>query len=412
MTEQQKSFLALFFNKKMLITFLLGFSSGLPFLLIGGTLKLWLAESKVDITTIGYFGWVSIAYSLKFIWAPLTDRFSFFGMGRRRSWMLVSQVAITLGIFIIGTLDPTTSLAAMAAISVWIAFFGATQDIALDAFRREYLEDSELGMGSSMNMYGYRIGMLISGGVAVGMADYLSWMHVYWIMALMMLVGMFTVLYVKEPSASENVAKSLKESFVGPFKEFIQRNGALLIISFIFFFKLGDALSAAMLNPFYIEMGYQKVDIGLIAKMFGLASSLLGFFIGGITIYRIGILRSLWIFGILQAMSTASFAIITFTGPVNWALAFAVIFEDVSAGMGSSAFLAYISSITNKKYTATQYAALASVATLGRNFFSGFSGHLVKALGWEWFFYSCALIAIPGMVLLYWVQRSHRENKI
>ncbi|OYZ21696.1 MAG: hypothetical protein B7Y39_08835 [Bdellovibrio sp. 28-41-41] len=411
MSEKQNGFLALIFTKKMLITFLLGFSSGLPLQLTGATLKFWLSEANVDITTIGYFGWVGMAYSLKFIWAPLADRYSFFGMGRRRSWMVLSQVAIAIGLIIVGVLDPKESLALVAAVSVWIAFFSATQDIAYDAFRREYLDDKELGFGSSMNMYGYRIGMLISSGVALGMAAYMSWTHVYWIMALLMGVGIVTTLYSKESKNVDYKSKTLRESVIEPFKEFIQRNGAILILFFVFFFKLGDALSGSMLSPFYKEMGYQKEDIALIAKTFGLISSMVGLFIGGITIYKIGILRSLWVFGILQALSTASFALITYTGPEKWALAFAVIFEDITAGMGSSAFIAYLASITNKNYTATQFAVLSSIATLGRNFFSGFSGIMVKEFGWEWFFYSCALIALPGMGLLYWVQKSHSKEE-
>jgi len=409
LSEQQKGFLALVFSKKMLLTFLLGFSSGLPLQLTGATLKFWLSEANVDITTIGYFGWVGMAYSLKFIWAPFADRYAFFGMGRRRSWMLLSQFAIAAGLLFIGTLNPTESLSIIAAVSVWIAFFSATQDIAFDAFRREYLDENELGLGSSMNMYGYRIGMLISSGVALGMADYMSWTQVYWIMALLMGVGIVTTLISKEKDTSDHKLRTLRESVVEPFKEFIQRHGAVLILLFVFFFKLGDALSGSMLSPFYKEMGYQKTDIALIAKTFGLISSLVGLFIGGVTIYKIGILRSLWIFGILQALSTASFAVITYTGPVNWALAFAVIFEDVTAGMGSSAFIAYLASITNKNYTATQFAVLSSIATLGRNFFSGFSGVMVKEFGWEWFFYSCALIALPGLGLLYWVQQEHSK---
>lgn len=412
MPEKQKDFIALIFSKKMLITFLLGFSSGLPLQLTGATLKFWLSEANVDITTIGYFGWVGMAYSLKFIWAPLADRYSFFGMGRRRSWMLLSQAAIAAGLVVVGLLNPAESLTIIAGVSVWIAFFSATQDIAYDAFRREYLDDKELGFGSSMNMYGYRIGMLISSGVALGMADYMSWTQVYWIMALLMGVGVATTLYSKESKSVDYKSKTLTESVIEPFKEFIQRNGAVLILLFVFFFKLGDALSGSMLSPFYKEMGYQKADIALIAKTFGLISSMVGLFIGGITIYKIGILRSLWIFGILQALSTAAFALITYTGPEKWALTFAVIFEDITAGMGSSAFIAYLASITNKNYTATQFAVLSSIATLGRNFFSGFSGIMVKEFGWEWFFYSCALIALPGMCLLYWVQRSHSKGQL
>jgi len=260
-------------------------------------------------------------------------------------------------------------------------------------------------------MYGYRIGMLVSSGVALGMAAYMSWTQVYWIMALLMGVGIGTTLYSKESKNVDYKSKTLRESVIEPFKEFIQRNGAVLILLFVFFFKLGDALSGSMLSPFYKEMGYQKEDIALIAKTFGLISSMVGLFIGGITIYKIGILRSLWTFGVLQALSTASFALITYTGPQKWALAFAVIFEDITAGMGSSAFIAYLASITNKNYTATQFAVLSSIATLGRNFFSGFSGIMVKDFGWEWFFYSCALIALPGMGLLYWVQKSHSKEE-
>ena len=390
----------------MLVIFLLGFSSGLPLLLTSNTIKLWLAESKVDITTIGYFGWVGMAYTLKFLWAPLLDQFSFLGLGRRRFWMLTSQVAIMAGLFGLGTLNPNTSLTTMATVCVWIAFFSATQDIAIDALRTEYLSDLELGMGSSMSSYGSRIGLLVSGGFAVGLAGYLSWMQVYWLMGLLMSVGIITAFFINEPPVLISPNKSVVASVVAPFKEFMQRDGAILVLFFVFFYKFGDAMSGAMLSPFYKEMGYENVDIALIAKTFGTASALIGLFIGGVTIFKIGIGPALWIFGILQALSTAGFALITYTGPQKWSLAFAVLFEDITAGMGSAAFLAFIATVTNRKYTATQFAILSSIAVLGRNFFSGFSGHIVKALGWEWFFYSCALMAIPGMILLYFIQRS------
>lgn len=401
-----QSFIKSLFSMKMLSILALGFSSGLPFLLTGGTLKLWLSEAKVDITTIGYFSWVGMAYSLKFIWAPFLDQFAVTKMGRRRTWLLLSQVGVLLGLIVLSQIDPTKNLSFMAFICILIAFFSATQDIAFDAFRREILSEEELGLGSTMNQYGYRLGMLVSGGFAVAIADSLSWSEVYLIMALMMVIGMIVTYFSKEPSLEHSIYnRNFSEAVVGPFKEFLSRNGALLILLFVFFFKLGDALSGSMLSPFYKEMGFEKTDIGLIAKTFGLASSLVGLFIGSIVIYRIGILRSLWIFGILQALSTAAFALITYTGPQNWALAVAVIFEDVSAGMGSAAFIAYLSSITNKSYTATQFAILSSIATLGRNFFSGFTGHMVKFLGWEFFFYTCALIALPGLILLIIVQR-------
>lgn len=399
--SEKKNIIKEIFSKKMLVCLLLGFASGLPLLLTGGTLKLWLAEAKVDITTIGYFSWVGMMYSLKFIWAPLLDSVALNNLGRRRSWMLFMQIGLILFLIFLGQMNPVSSLGGVAILALVVAFFSATQDVAIDAFRREYLDENELGLGSTMNMYGYRIAMLASGGGALALADHMSWQNVYIIMSGLMSLGILATVLAPEPENNLLPKKTLLDSVVGPFKEFLSRDGSIIILLFVFLFKLGDALSGSMLSPFYIDMGFQKTDIALIAKTFGLASSLVGLFIGGVVIYYVGILRSLWFFGFLQALSTASFALITYTGPQNWALAFAVIFEDISSGMGSAAFVAFMASITNKKYTATQYAILSSIATLGRNFFSGFAGHMVKALDWANFFYVCALIAIPGMIFLF-----------
>lgn len=393
------------FSKKMLITFILGFSSGLPLLLTGGTLKTWLAREQVDISTIGYFGWVGLAYSLKFIWAPLMDRFTLFKLGRRRSWMLTTQILLAASIAGIGLFDPKFSLMTLATLAMLTAFLSATQDVAIDAYRRELLHDEELGFGSSMNMYGYRIAMLLSGGLGIGLVGSaswnLSWSELYFIMAGLMSVGIVATLWAPEPKVKEAPPKTLASAVVDPFREFLQRDGAFIMLLFVFLFKLGDALSGAMLNPYYVQMGYSNADIGLIAKTFGLISSLVGLFLGSTLMYYIGIYRSLWIFGVLQALSTGAFALLTFTGPQNWALAFTVCFEDITSGMGTAAFIAFISAITNKRYTATQYAILSSIATLGRNFFSGFSGEMVKTLGWANFYYTCALIAIPGILMLF-----------
>ncbi len=411
-----KSFLKDFFSKKMLLIFFLGFSSGLPLLLVGGTLKTWLAREQVDISTIGYFSWVGLSYSLKFIWAPLLDRFSFFGWGRRRSWMIITQIILMGLISAMFLFSPKESLQVMAVIAVLIGFFSATQDIAIDAYRREILTDTELGMASSVNQYGYRIAMLVSGALGLGLVDpaaafSLSWQQMYLAMGLLMSIGIIATLVAPEPQMNESQKpKTLFSAVIEPFKEFLTRDKAFIILLFVFLFKFGDAMSGAMLNPFYVQMGYTNQDIALIAKTFGLISSLLGLFIGGAVIYSIGIYRSLIIFGVLQALSTASFAIITYTGPVKWSLAFAVCFEDISSGMGSAAFVAYLAAITNKKYTATQYAILSSLATVGRNFFSGFSGDFVKVLDWAPFFYSCALMAIPGMLMLIVIRNLHKES--
>lgn len=404
-----------FSSRRLWIVFLYGFSSGLPLLLTGGTLKTWLAREQVDISTIGYFSWVGLAYSLKFLWAPLVDRYHLFFYGRRRSWILATQALIAVLLFQLSSLSPHESLGLMAALAVLIAFFSATQDIAIDAYRREILKDEEMGIGSSLTQYGYRIAMLISGGIGIGLVGSdvvsLSWNGLYAVMGVTMLATILITFFAPEPKGDEHFTpKTLKEAIIEPFHEFFTRDKALFVLSFVFLFKLGDALSAAMLNPFYVAMGYSNADIGVIAKTVGMTSSLLGLFIGGVLMFKLGVLRSLWIFGILQALSTAGFSIITFTGPVQWALAMAVVFEDISSGMGSAAFIAYLSTITDKRFTGTQFALLSSLATIGRNFFSGFTGDMVKSLGWAGFYWVCALIAIPGLVMLWRIQKHDKAK--
>lgn len=415
MTEK-RNILKDLFSKQMLIVFLLGFASGLPLLLTGGTLKTWLAREHVDISTIGYFSWVGMAYSLKFLWSPFLDRFTLFKIGRRRSWMLVTQVLLMGSIYYLGTLNPLQNLTTMAAMAVLIAFFSATQDIAIDAYRRELLSNEELGLGSSLGIYGYRIALLLSGGAGIGLVGSeiwpITWGQLYYIMAGCMIVGVLTTLFAPEPKVDSPPPRTLMEAIVDPFSEFLRRPGAWFILLFVFMFKLGDALSGALLNPFYVEMGFSNADIGLIAKTFGLMSSLVGLFFGGLVIYYIGIYRSLWIFGVLQGLSTAAFALLTHTGPQAWALATVVVFEDVSSGMGSAAFVAFLGALSNKKYTATQYAILSSIATLGRNFFSGFTGDMVKSLGWGPFFYVCAIIAIPGLLMLIGMRKYQTAENI
>lgn len=410
-----KTFFKDFFSKKMLIVFFLGFSSGLPLLLTSGTLKVWMARENVDISTIGYFSWVGMAYSLKFLWAPLVDRFAFFGFGRRKSWILLMQICLMISLALLGSFNPLESIKTMALVCVLIAFFSATQDIAIDAFRREFLEENELGMGSSVNQYGYRIAMLLSGGIGVGWvgSDFfnLTWHQLYYVLSAFMLIGMMTTLVAPEPEVpAGGQPKTIKAAVIEPLKDLFSREKAIMLFLFVMLYKFGDAMSGAMLGPFYVQMGYSNQDIALIAKTFGLISSLFGLFIGGMCIYAIGTKKSLWIFGVMQALSTASFALITITGPEQWALAVTIFFEDVSSGMGSAAFVTFLATLTNKKYTATQYAILASVATVGRNFFSGFSGDIVKVLGWAPFFLSCAALAIPGMIMLYFVSRTQKMS--
>jgi MFS transporter, PAT family, beta-lactamase induction signal transducer AmpG len=401
---------------KMLTQLILGFSSGLPLLLVGGTLKTWLAREQVDISTIGYFSWVGMSYSLKFLWAPFLDRFFVAKVGRRKTWMLTTQVFIAVLLFVIGTMTPQVDLFRMAILAVLISFMSATQDIAIDAYRREVCDNDELAMGSTLSIYGYRLAMILTGGIGVGLVGgsliNLSWGGLYWFMATFMAAGFVITLLSKEPEIQVGSPTSLYSAVIDPFREFMSRDGALIILLFVFLFKLGDALGGSLLTPFYVEMGYSNADIGLIAKTVGLTSSLVGMFLGGLVMIKLGMMTSLWIFGVLQALSTAGFALITFTGPTLWALSATVIFEDVSAGMGNAAFVAFIASISNRKYTATQFAILSSVAMLGRNFFSGFTGAMVKSLGWTNFFFACGLIAVPGLIMLYFMSKKNQSTSL
>lgn len=436
------------FSRKMLVTLLLGFSSGLPLLLTGGTLKTWLAREGIDIKTIGYFAWVGLPYSLKFLWAPLIDRWTLSRFGRRRSWIILMQIALALSVFAIGTFSPAqyfnTGLenasveifsGGLSFLNGWvyfakalflnpffmtaflIAFFSATQDIAIDAFRREYLDENELGLGSTVNIYGYRIAMLISGGLGIGLVASdgnpgMSWSQLYTMMAGLMLVGVVGTLLASESSSDDVAPKSLREAVIDPFVEFFKRDGvgkALSILVFIFMFKVGDAISGSMLNPYYVQIGYSNMDIGFVAKTLGLFSSLGGMFIGGLVLVRLGIFRSLWIFGLLQALSTAAFALLTHTGPAFMPFAAVVVFEDLTSGMGTSAFVAFMAKVSNKRYTATQFALLSSLSSVGRSFISGFAGNMVDSLGWAGFYYACALIALPGILLAFKLKNDEKE---
>lgn len=394
---------------RMLVIALMGFSSGLPLLLTGGTFKMWLSREGVDVKTIGFLSWVGMAYSLKFIWAPLLDRYQLSHLGRRRGWLVVIQSALIGLIALLGTFDPKTSLTPMVITAILVAFFSATQDSVIDAYRREFLADEEMGLGASMTTYGYRIAMLISGGVGIGLVggDWVSltWGDLYLAMAGLMGLGLVTTILIPEPQVEERPPKSLREAVIEPFHEFLTRPKSILFLIFVIMFKLGDSLSGQMLNKYYVDMQFSNQDVGYIAKTVGLISSLFGLFLGGIVLKYLKIYRSLVVCGVLQAASTALFAILIFTGPQAWALATVVIFEDVTSGMGSAAFMAFMALLTNRRFTATQYALLSSFATLGRNFFSGFSGVMVEFLGWQNFFVSCALIALPGILMAVYIHK-------
>jgi PAT family beta-lactamase induction signal transducer AmpG len=402
--------------KRMTIVVLMGFSSGLPFLLTGGTFKMWLAREGIDVKTIGFLSWVGMAYSTKFLWAPFLDRYQLTAWGRRRGWLLLTQVGLIVLIAAMGAFDPGTSLTPMVITAILVAFFSASQDTVIDAYRREFLADEEMGLGASMTTYGYRVAMLVSGGLGIGLVGAepfnLSWGQLYFGMAALMGVGVLTTSLIPEPKSTEAPLRTLKEAVIEPFREFLSRPRAILFLLFVVAFKLGDSLSGQMLNKFYVDMQFTNQDVGFIAKTVGLISSLLGLFLGGLIIKQLQIYRSLVLFGILQALSTGFFAILVYTGPQRWALALAVVFEDITGGMGSAAFLAFMALLTNRRFTATQYALLSSLATLGRNFFSGFSGVMVEQLGWTQFFMSCAVVAVPGILMAIYIHRQGIDDSV
>lgn len=397
------------FSRRMLIVLLMGFASGLPLMLIGSTLKAWLREDGVDLTTIGFFSLAGLPYTVKFLWSPLMDRFAPAGLGRRRGWLLLCQVALAAGFVGIALSDPAGSLGALAVLCVLVGFFSASQDVAADAYRREILSDAELGFGSSLFINGYRLAMYVSGALALILAGLVSWTVTYVAMAALMGIGMATTLLAPEPVVPDTPPTTLAEAVIGPFRDFLGRPGAALILAFILLYKLGDAMAAEMLNPFYLDVGFSLEEIGAVGKTVGLVGTLGGALVGGLIMLWIGIHRSLWIFGALQAISTASFLMLASSGPVLSTLALVVGIETVSAGMGMAAYVAYMASITNRRFTATQYALLTSIMGIPRVIFGATTGLLAEGLGWPGFFLFCTAIAAPGLLLLAWVAPWHVE---
>jgi PAT family beta-lactamase induction signal transducer AmpG len=384
----------------MLVALVMGFSAGLPLLLTMGVLQAWMKEKNIDLTWIGMITLVQLPYTWKFIWAPILDRFTLPFLGRRRGWLIVSQLALVLAIVALGYSDPVEHVSLMIVAAVLVAFFSATQDIIIDAYRREDLPDEELGLGSSMYIYGYRLGMLLASGGGLIMADHMPFSRVYLIMAFCMLPGILTTLLTPEPSVTAGTPRTLKEAVINPMVEYFNRSNAIWILIFILLYKIGDTMASAITTPFYLDIGFSKTDIGAVVKVFGTGATLAGAFLGGIILLRLGINRSLWIFGALQALSTACFAVLARVGYSIPALSGVIAFENLSSGMGTAAFVAFMASITNKKFTATQYALLTSLIGVPRALASSVTGYMAKTIGWEGFFIICALVAIPGMLML------------
>ena len=395
-----KSILNVIFSGRMLVASLMGFACGLPLLLTITLLQAWMKEEGVDLHVIGMMALVGLPYTVKFLWAPLFDRFTLPFLGRRKGWLLVSQIALAASIAALGFTDPGKNPLLVAIAAFIVTFFSASQDIVVDAYRREDLPDEELGLGSSLYVNGYRVGMLLASGGGLILADQISFQMVYMIMALCMLPGIVTTLAAREPKITETPPKNLKEAVIEPLIEYFNRRDAVWMLAFILFYKVGDSMASAMTIPFYLDVGFSKTEIGAVVKLFGFWATIAGSLIGGVSMIHLGINRALWAFGFLQALSTAGFAVLAHTG-YNLAMLSAVIgFENLSSGMGTAAFVAFMASITNKKFTATQYALLSSLMGVPRVLASAPTGYLVEGLGWVGFFIFCTVLAIPGMLLL------------
>jgi len=397
------------FSRRILICVTTGFSSGMPLFLLLNLVPAWLKTECVDLKTIGAFALIQFPYTWKFIWSPFLDRYVVPLLGRRRGWMLISQAGLLALIALLGGFSPQADIFTIALVCTLLAFMSATQDIALDAYRRELLADAELGLGNAVAITAYRLSALIPGSLSMALSEYLPWSVVFLVTALFMLPGMVMALSVREPHRAAP-PRTLREAVVEPFREFITRQGwrsALVILTFLFLYKLGDSMCTALATPFYLDMGFSRMDLALIAKNAGTWPNLIGGVLGGLWMLKLGINRGLWVFGLAQLATIFGFAWLAAQGhhaDVGAAersqLAVVVAMEAFGTGMGTVAFVAYIARAANPAYTATQLALFTSLAAVPRTFMNAASGWFVELLGWTGFFLLCALLAVPGMLLL------------
>lgn len=396
----------LFANRRVGVMAFLGFSSGLPLALTGGTLQAWLAVAGVDLRTIGIFSLAGLPYALKFLWSPAMDRFVPPVLGRRRGWMLGAQVSLCVSIAAIAVSSPSEASWALGILALTVAFLSASQDIVLDAYRADVLHEPERGIGAGLSVLGYRIAMLVSGGFALIFADLMGWRETYFLMAGLMGVGVAATLVGPEPPKAAP-PRSLKEAICEPIKEFLSRRSAIWMLLLIVLYKLGDAFAGTLTTAFLIRgVGFSVAEVGAINKGLGLVALILGALWGGALMAQLGLFRSLFIFGILQGVSNLSFMALALTGKSYAMMVGAVAFENVSGGMGTAAFVALLMTLCNKRYTATQYALFSAVASVGRVFVGPPSGFLVEWVGWAQFFFFTTAASLPGLWLL-WNTRRH-----
>jgi PAT family beta-lactamase induction signal transducer AmpG len=395
-----KTILKVFASYRMFIVLVLGFASGLPLALTGGTLQAWMKSENINLGTIGLFSLVGLPYTLKFVWSPIMDRFVPPLFGRRRGWIFLTQLGLVATIIILGMSDPKVSLQNMALFALFVSFFSASQDIAIDAYRTEAVPEEELGAAASIYIMGYRIAMLVSGGVALGLAEKLPWSTVYFIMAGCMAVGLLASVFAPEPVVNEAAPKTIEDAVIKPFVEFFSRRGSLEMLLFILIYKLDVAFAMAFTTPFMMDLGFTKLEIAAVLKGAGLIATIVGTLTGGALMLKWSMKKSLWIFGIVQGISGFSFYMLAHVGhsyPLMWT---SIIVENVCSGLGTAAFSAFMMSLCDKRYTATQYALLTSFMAVTRIIVQAPSGFLQERVGWEVYFIISIVIAIPGLLLL------------
>lgn len=419
-TQHLAPLFRLYTHPRLLLILALGFASGLPLALTGATLSAWLVEAGVDLTAIGFFAMLATPYALKFAWSPLMDSLRLPRLhallGRRKSWLLLTQLALIALIVALGFADPAFYPWFTALFALLVAFASASQDIVIDAYRVEILEPHQQGAGAAMISVGYRLGMLASGGGALAMSQVVSWQVTYLAMAALMGAGVLATLWGPKPeepplppetnaAPGERFARWLQEAVVAPFADFMRRDGWLMILLFVALYKLGDAFLGAMFTPFLLDIGFTKLQIAKVVKLYGMLATIGGTFIGGFLVSRYGTLKPLWVAGIVHMLTNLMMVVQARLGANEEFLIFSIICENVSGGMTLAALVAFISSLCKLRYTATQYALLSSLAALARTTLSGASGAAAETLGWEWFFVLSTALALPGLVLLWWISK-------
>jgi PAT family beta-lactamase induction signal transducer AmpG len=394
------NWLQIYGNRRVLSLLGLGFSSGLPLALTGSTLQAWLMTEKVDLSVIGLFSLVGLPYAVKVLWAPVMDRFCPPWLGRRRGWILAMQILLVAAILCMGYSQPASFPFLVAFCALFTAFLSASQDIAIDAYRADVLREKELGPGAATGVVGYRIAMLVSGAFALILSDYIPWRSVYMLIAGIMLLSAVFTFAAPEPEIRVEPPKSLKDAVWGPLAAYFKRTGAVEMLIFIMVYKLGDAIAMAMTTPFLLDIGFSRTDVGTVNKVFGLLSTILGTLVGGGIVARIGINRSLWVFGFLQSLSNLTFTGVALIGKSYPAMIAAVGIENLSGGMGNAAFIAFMMSLCDKRFTATQCALLTSFMAVSRIVAGVPAGFMAQSMGWP-VFYAVSLVgAVPGLMLL------------